>query len=67
MLPVNALEASVRGNALLNIKAQTFDLTEASASIANIPLSGELHGTGVLESPSFLVSLSVRNSTRRRC
>ncbi|MEM7255900.1 MAG: AsmA family protein [Pseudomonadota bacterium] len=52
-LPVDTLEASLSGDVLVNLKAQTFDLTGLKANVEGVPFAGELHGTGIFEAPSF--------------
>lgn len=52
-LPVDRLQATLGGNLVTDLNAQTFDLTAFSGDIAGVPVTGEVHGTSLLESPSL--------------
>ena len=57
-LPVGRFDAALTGDLLVNLKSQTFDLTDMRAMVQNIPLSGDMHGTGLFEAPSFFGQLA---------
>lgn len=57
-LPLRQLDAAVTGDLLINLKAQTFDLTEMSATVAGVPVSGEVHGTGFMEALNLFGNLT---------
>ena len=50
LVPLESLDAALNGDLLINFRAQTFDLTDMSATVADVPMSGEIHATGFLES-----------------
>lgn len=52
-LPLDVLDVDMTGNLLVNLKAQSFDLTELNSKVENIAFAGELYGTSVFEVPSF--------------
>ncbi len=57
-LPVEQLEVGLAGDLLINFRAQTLDLTQLNLMLEQVPFTGELHGTGIFESPSFFGEFS---------
>lgn len=57
ILPVDRLQATLGGNLVTDLNAQTFDLTSFSADIAGVPVTGEVHGTGLMGAPGLFGQL----------
>ena len=57
-VPLDTLNAALNGDLLVNLRAQTFDLTDMSATVAGVPLAGEIHATGFLESLNLFGDLN---------
>lgn len=51
-LPIERLKATIGADLVTDLNAQTFDLTSFSADIAGLPLSGEIHGTQLMDYPA---------------
>ncbi len=56
-LPIEQLQATIGANLKTDLNAQTFDLTDFTGDIAGVPVSGEVHGTSLMESPGLFGEL----------
>ncbi len=56
-LPLERLQATIGGDLITDLNAQTFDLTSFSGNIAGLPLTGEIHGTSLMDAPSLFGDL----------
>ncbi|OED39256.1 hypothetical protein AB833_17185 [Chromatiales bacterium (ex Bugula neritina AB1)] len=52
-LPLERLEASVSGELIADLDAQTFDVTGLQIEAVDIPIRAEIHGTGLLGEPNI--------------
>ena len=56
-LPIEQLQATIGANLKTDLNAQTFDLTDFTGDIAGVPVSGEVHGTSLMEFPGLFGEL----------
>ncbi len=56
-LPLEQLQAVLAGDLIADLNAQTFDVTGLNLAVADVQFRGEVHGTGLADSPNIFGEL----------